>query len=272
MGQATVMNPFVLSSPTSERTMTDALQQVMIVEDHEIFRRGLRDLINTIEGYQVVAEVSSCEAMLAQIAQMHINLIMLDMYLPDGDGIQAIRQVRQQAARPPRVIILSAIMYPDTLVDAILAGADGYLTKDMPEGAIVRALQGFLRGELALSLKAATQLVHLLVHRYTELEAEARSSSPNGHMSTTLSPAPTEEPNKAASSSSVFFPTLTPQEANILQLLRQGQSNKQIATRLSISPYTVGKHVQHILRKLGVANRTQAASYTSFEGGTEPKG
>ena len=266
------MNHFVPSSTTIELSSTDVLQRVMIVDDHEIFRNGLRDLINIIEGFQVVAEAGSCENMLSLVEQMHIDLIILDMYLPDGDGIQAIRQVKCQGMHAPRVIILSAVMYRDTLVDSILAGAEGYLTKDMPAVDIVKSLKGFQRGELALSRKVTTKLVQLLVQRFAEKETEVFSSLQNDHISTpSLSLSPPVQLNTVASSRSTFIPTLTPQEDKVFQLLRHGLSNKQIATRLSISPYTVGKHVQNILHKLGVTNRTQAVSYTSFEGGIYPK-
>ena len=130
----------------------------MIVDDHEIFRWGLRDLINSIEGFQVVAEAGSCQDALTWVEQMHIDLVVLDMYLPDGDGIQVTRQLKRQAANPPCVIILSAMINDDTLVDAILAGADGYLTKDMPAGDILKSLKGFQRGQLALPRAVTTNL------------------------------------------------------------------------------------------------------------------
>jgi two-component system, NarL family, response regulator DevR len=260
------MNPFDHSSHTTALSSTHH-QRVMIVDDHEIFRHGLRDLINSIEGFQVVAEAGSCQDVLTWVGQMHIDLVILDMYLPDGDGIQVTRQLKRQAANPPCVIILSAMMYDDTLVDAILAGADGYLTKDMPAGDILKSLKGFQRGQLALPRAVTTNLVHLLVQKFAEKETEQSSNLQNGIASTDLSSLQTENTNNGASSSNASFPKLTQQEAKVFELLRLGQSNKQIASQLSISPYTVGKHVQNILRKLGVTNRTQAASYTLFEGG-----
>ena len=255
------MNAFVSSSDNREMSLPDQPLRALIVDDHEIFRHGLRDLINSIEGFQVVAEAGSCKSALALAEQRPIDLVVLDMYLPDGDGIEVTRQLRQQITPPPRVIILSAVIYDDTLVDAILAGAQGYLTKDMPASDIVNALKGFQRGELALLPTVTTNLVQMLVQKYSEAEAELSIQVHNSIIMTDLSMPPKEEsPNTAT-------PMLTSQEAKVFQLLRRGNSNKQIASRLAISPYTVGKHVQNILRKLGVTNRTQAASYTSFEGG-----
>ena len=249
------MNTFVSSTENKV-----SLARVLIVDDHEIFRHGLRDLIDTIEGFQVVAEANSCEDALALAQEGHIDLVMLDMYLPDGDGIGLTRHLRQQVTPPPRVIILSAIIYDDTLLGAILAGAHGYLTKEMPASAIVKALRGFQRGELALLPAVTANLVELLVKRYNEVEAELATHNE-------LSPSQKDELNSIAASASSAAGVLTPQETNVFQLLRFGHSNKQIASKLAISPYTVGKHVQNILRKLGVTNRTQAVSYTSFGGG-----
>jgi two-component system response regulator DegU len=260
-----MMNTFVSSTENKESFLPEEPLRVLIVDDHEIFRHGLRDLINSIEGFQVVAEANSCKDALALAEERHIDLVMLDMYLPDGDGIEVTRQLRQQVTPPPRVIILSAIIYDDTLLGAILAGAHGYLTKEMPASDIVKALKGFQRGELALLPTVTTNLVKLLVKRHSEVEAELSThSSP---ATNELAPSQKDELNSVVASSNSATSVLTPQETNVFQLLRFGHSNKQIASKLAISPYTVGKHVQNILRKLGVTNRTQAVSYTSFEGG-----
>jgi DNA-binding NarL/FixJ family response regulator len=262
------MNPFVLSSKTTT-VPTIHHQRVLIVDDHEIFRHGLRDLISSIKGFEVVAEGGSCQDALTLVGQMQIDLVILDMYLPDGDGIQVIRQLKQQANNPPSVIILSAMMYNDTLVAAILAGAEGFLTKDMPAGDILKSLKGYQQGQLALPRAMIANLVHLLVQKFSEKEAELSSNVQNGITPTDTTPLQRENISNSALLSNTYFPMLTQQEARVFELLRNGQSNKQIADQLSISPYTVGKHVQKILRKLGVTNRTQAALYTSFEGGID---
>lgn len=260
------MNPFGHSFNSTAISVT-AHKRVLIVDDHEIFRHGLRDLIDNIEGFQVVAEADSCKDTLICVKQMQIDLVILDLYLPDGDGIQVTRQLKQQVTNPPSIIILSAIIYDDTLVDAILAGADGYLTKDMPAVEIVKSLKAFQGGLLALPQAMTTNLVYLLVQKFAEKGTELFSNMQIGISSTDTTSLPTEKITNSASYSNASFPMLTQQEARVFELLRQGQSNKQIASQLSISPYTVGKHVQKILRKLGVTNRTQAAAYTSFEGG-----
>jgi DNA-binding NarL/FixJ family response regulator len=257
------MNSF-RSSNNNEMLSTGHPQRVMIVDDHELFRHGLRELINSIEGFQVVAEAQLCTEALALAKQKRIDLVMLDMYLPDGDGIQVTRQL-QQVTPPPKVIILSAFMRDESLVDAMLAGASGYLTKDMPAGDIAKSLKSLKHGELALPRVVTANLVRLLVQKYAQAEPKVVTTQ---HVTPTSdgSSSQTDEISLPVSSSNTAIHMLTPQEAKVFQLLRNGLSNKQIAHRLGISPYTVGKHVQNILRKLGVANRTQAVSYTSFEG------
>jgi two-component system, NarL family, response regulator DevR len=262
------MNPFTFSSYTTVEPTSH--QRVLIIDDHEVFRHGLRALIESIDGFEVVAEGGSCSDALTLVGQVHIDLIILDMYLPDGDGTQVIRQLKRLSTNPPSVIILSAVMSDETLVEAILAGAEGYLTKDMPADDIVKSLEDIQQGQLALPRAVTTKLVPLLVQKFSEKEAELSS-----HVQKETSPVDAtaaleiENGNDSTIDSNTSTPMLTQQEARVFELLRNGQSNKQIASQLSISPYTVGKHVQKILRKFGVSNRTQAVLYTSFEGGID---
>ena len=259
------MNPYALSSNTPAVPATNH-RRVLIIDDHEIFRHGLRDLINTIEGFEVVAEGGSCKDAITLVGQMQIDLVILDMYLPDGDGIQVIRQLKKLNAKPPSVIILSAVMSNETLVEAILAGAAGYLTKDMPADDILKSLKDIQQGQLALPRAETTKLVYLLVQKISEKEADLSLHVQNDNSIIDTDRIESANIRDTPLNSSTSTPMLTQQEARVFELLRDGQSNKQIASQLSISPYTVGKHVQKILRKLGVTNRTQAALYTSFKG------
>lgn len=257
------MDPFILS-PHPTRTPTNHLR-VLIIDDHEVFRCGLRDLINSTDGFAVVAEGGSCRDALTKVAQIHIDLVILDMYLPDGDGSQIIRQLKKLNNHPLRVVLLSAVMSDETLVDAILAGAEGYLTKDMPADAICTSLKAVQEGQLALPRAVTSKLVSLLVQKFSQREAQPPPHAQNGTPPIDLAPLRAEDGDRATLVPNKAALMLTPQEARVLELLRNGHSNKQIAARLSISHYTVGKHIQNILRKFGVSNRTQAVLYTSSE-------
>ena len=242
--------------------------RVMIVDDHEIFRQGLRNILIDIDGFDVVAEASRCSDVLKHATKVPIDLVLMDSSWPDADGIQAIQLLRDLIPSP-QVVLLSSIIEDDALLEAISAGASGYLTKDLPAKDVINALQGLHRGELALQPSVATNIIHLLVERCTNLE-KALAMHRQTNTKSTISLPSSKISAKTKSSSTFFSPSaldrLTSREYKVYQLLCQGLSNKEIAARFSISHYTVGKHVQQILRKLGAANRTQAVSYATFEG------
>lgn len=279
------MNPFVSRSKTNRSQQdTGNLQRdlplkVMIVDDHEIFRHGLRDLINGIQGFKVVAEATSTMQALSLVRSIPIDLVFMDLSLRGENGLDATLQLKQSVS-PPFVIILSATMTNDTLMDAILAGADGYLTKDIPATDIVNLLRGFQQGALAILPAVAADVIHMLVKKCNDLtwrcdnlEAELILNDLRESKRVEI-PAPTMLQTGQSSAKGLSFPappSLTPQEEKVFQLMRLGHSNKHIAAQLSISHFTVGKHVQNILRKLRAKNRTQAVSHTSFEGGESPE-
>lgn len=262
------MDEFPSSSSNLVKSSIHSTLRVMIVDDHEIFRHGLRNVLNNIDGFHVVAEAGTCQEALVQMEITPIDLVLLDLSLPDFDGIEALLHL-QESASPPQVIILSETIDNDILLEAMLAGASGYLTKDTSSRNITKTLQGFQRGELAMLPTVAANVVRLLTQQCRHIEAELFNYIRNHTGKFDTSPTVTSSNGGSASTASVnsFLEVLTPQEDKVFQLMRKGLSNKQIAAQLFISPYTVGKHVQNILHKLGVVNRTQAASYTSFEGG-----
>ena len=258
------------STHPSERLSEGPTIRLMIVDDHEILRHGLREVINSVKGFTVVAEANSFQDTLTQIKRTAIDMVFMDLALPDGNGIELVHVLRQGSA-PPAIIVLSATLDDDVLLEAMLAGASGYLTKDVPAAEIARLLQGFQRGELVITSSIASRIINLLVEKYLMLELshiasqrETGATTPPDHYKHDLDPI---DPLQKREASPLSY--LTPQEDRIFQLMRLGLSNKQIASQLAISRFTVGKHIQNILRKLGVTNRTQAAqvaSSTTFEG------
>lgn len=240
--------------------------RVMLVDDHEIFRHGLGHIINNTGGFTVAAEASTCQDALAQFYSTAIDLVFLDLVLPDDNGMELVHILRQHNT-PPYIIVLSAKLNDELLLEAMLAGASGYLTKDIPATEIARLLEGFTRGEFVLTSPIASRLIHLLIaqcHSGESGQGAENIEAPGSTPPDRRLQGPADLLQKRGTSP---LSHLTAQEDKIFQLMRQGFSNKQIASQLSISRFTVGKHIQNILRKLGVINRTQAASYTSFEGG-----
>lgn len=250
--------------------------RVMVVDGQDIFRRKIRDILHGIGGFQVVAETASCRMALETVTRVQIDLVIAEFTLADGDGI-ALTTCLKELALPPRVIIFATAMHDPALLQAILAGADGYLVKDMSTRDIVKAFKNFERGGPAMQLAVTAHAIHLLVEQCKVVGAPlvsglARDTSAPDPLLISHVPGDDALCTRVPASGMPFAdgvttpPQLSPQEEKVLTLLRKGQRNKQIAAQLAISPYTVGKHVQNILRKLGVANRTQAAAYTSFEG------
>ena len=250
----------------------EKIQRVMIVDDHEVFRFGLRKLLAESDSFRVIADASNYEDALIRLQSVPIDLVLLDLHLPDVDGMEALHQLKKSSAAP-NVIIISATIDDDTLLDALLAGASGYLTKDTSAFEMLNALNAYQHGELALSSTIASHAIHLLRQHASMLEGEMALLRQNAMKAFNRSgpenvlPLPPALPPLQAARN--HLPILTPQEEKVYQYMRKGQSNKEIASELCISRFTVGKHVQNILRKLGATNRTQAVSYTLFEGDIE---
>lgn len=252
------MDVFIFSSlGVEQKSLGDPLR-IFVVDHHEIYRHGLCDLLSSTEDLQVVAEAGRYQDAIRQIVGLPVDTLLIDLELPDVQGMEALHRIREVVPFL-RIVILTDTLREDLLLEAMLAGANGYLTREMLATDILAALQCLKRGELALSPTLATRAISLLIEYardldsqlHTYLGSEARKTQ-QSHTSETSSP--------VMVAAHPLLSMLTSQEHRVFQLMRQGLSNKQIAVQLSISPFTVGKHVQHILRKLGVVNRTQAAS------------
>lgn len=243
--------------------------RVVIADGQEIFRNGLRNLLDDLEGFHVIAEVDNDSDLFQLLETRDVDLVLVDVALPhlsSLDWLQSLREIIQ----PSAVIVFSDVIDRDLLLQVFLRGVGGFLTKDLPKKVVTDALRCWRQGALALTPMIAATLIQSLVSKYQELEKVVQEYTESGlRLPYELIPASTADATHQAivnNISDVALQKLTHQESKVFQLMHQGLSNKQIAVRLAISPYTVGKHVQQILRKLGVANRTQAASYASFKG------
>ena len=206
--------------------------RVLIADDHAIVRKGIRALLSTVPGIEVVGEASDGNEAIAEAHRLLPEVILMDLVMPDLDGIAAIREI---TAHLPQVciLVLTSFASDDKLLPAIKAGALGYLLKDSGPGELVQAIYQVYRGESSL---------HPLVARRLLQE---------------LSPAHKQPP---------IVDSLTEREVEVLRLVAQGHSNQEIAEALTISEATVRTHVSNILSKLHLASRTQAALYALREG------
>ena len=211
--------------------MSDSIR-VFIAEDHAIVRQGIRALLSTEPGIEVVGEASDGERAVEQVLVLRPDVTLMDMVLPGIEGDEAIGRIR--AVWPEaRVLVLTSFVTDDKVLPAIRAGARGYLLKDSSPEDLVRAIRQVDRGESPLDPSVAGRVMSAL----SQLEGAA--------------PGPD---------------ALTAREIDVLREVARGFSNQEIADRLSLSEATVRTHISHILSKLGLASRTQATLYALREG------
>jgi len=205
--------------------------RMLVVDDHEVVRQGLVSLLDRRSGFEVVAQAGSVAESIAQAARFEPDLVIMDVRLPDGSGIEACREIR--AARPEtRVIMLTSYPDEEAVLSAIIAGASGYLLKQIRGRELVTALEAVGRGESLLD-PAVTEKVLERVRRM------------------------------ASGGASDELADLTGQERKILLLVAEGKTNKEIAAEVFLSDKTVKNYVSSILSKLNLQRRTQAAAFVA---------
>ncbi|MEV6390463.1 response regulator transcription factor [Nocardia xishanensis] len=204
--------------------------KVFLVDDHEIVRRGVGDLIDLEPDLEVVGEAGTCAQALARIPSLRPDVAVLDVLLPDGNGIELCRELLS-ANLDLRCLILTSFTDEQAMLDAILAGASGYVVKDIKSLELIDAIREVGAGKSLLDNRAAAALMAKL-----RSEAEAKSGP---------------------------LATLTAQERTLLALLGEGLTNRQIAGRMFLAEKTVKNYVSRLLAKLGVERRTQAAVIAS---------
>lgn len=206
--------------------MNRSSHTVVIIDDHPLFRKGLSQLLRTIPGFEIVGEAASGRDGLACVLETRPDLLLLDLNMKEMSGLEVLRELRR-ADIDTRVVMVTVSDAEEDLVAALRAGADGYLLKDMDPESMITALQSAAAGRIVVS----DALTHLM--------AAALRRDPR--------------PASAAAAG------LTEQEQRILERIAEGLSNKLIARDLDIAEGTVKVHVKHILRKLELRSRVEAA-------------
>jgi DNA-binding NarL/FixJ family response regulator len=209
--------------------------RLLVVDDHEVVRQGLVSLLDRRPGFQVVAEAGTVEQAIAQARLHQPDIVVMDVRLPDGSGVEACREIRAELPGT-RVIMLTSFPDDEAVLSAIVAGAAGYLLKQIRARDLVAALEAVGRGESLLD-PAVTERVLERVRRIA-----------TGAVDDELS-------------------VLTPQERKILMLVAEGKTNKEIAADVFLSDKTVKNYVSSILSKLNLERRAQAAAYVARQRG-----
>ena len=197
--------------------------RVMLVDDHTMVRRGLATFLMAFDDFKLVGEAQNGVTAIHLCAEIMPDVVLMDMVMPDMDGVSATRIIRQEFPRV-QVLALTSFKEEERIKNALEAGAIGYLLKDVSADELARAIRAAYSGRTTLSPDAAQALVH------------------------------------AAGQPPIPGLDLTEREHDVLALMVEGLSNTQIAGRLSVSPSTVKSHVSNILSKLGVASRTEAVT------------
>ncbi|HEX9042882.1 MAG TPA: response regulator transcription factor [Trebonia sp.] len=203
--------------------------RVFLLDDHEIVRRGVRDMLEAEGGITVVGEAGTAAAALARIPALRPDVAVLDVRLPDGDGVTVCREIR---SRMPEVacLMLTSFADDDALMDAVMAGAAGYVLKQIRGTDLVGAVRTVATGQSMLDSRAASQLM-------ARLRGQSARQDP--------------------------LAGLTPQEKRILELIGEGLTNRQIGEQLFLAEKTVKNYISGLFAKLGMERRTQAAAYAA---------
>jgi DNA-binding NarL/FixJ family response regulator len=202
---------------------------VVLADDQRVVREGLATLLGLLPGIEVVGTASDGQEAVALVERLHPDVVLMDLSMPRCDGVEATRRLREQGS-PTQVVVLTTYADDRSVVEALRAGARGFLTKDAGAEEIERAIAAVVRGEAAID--PAVQ--HHLVDAVTR-----RPEFPDG---------------------------LTPREAEVLSLVAQGLSNVEIAAQLVVSEATVKSHINHLFAKTGARDRAQAVAYAYRHG------
>ncbi len=205
--------------------------RVVVVDDHEVVRLGLRSLLEAQPEMWVVAEAGSADEALRQVERHRPHVAVVDVRLPDRSGLEACREIRQRFPET-RVVILTSHKDDQAIGQALRAGASGFVLKQVGGEELLRAVQAAAHGEIALDPQTAARVVA----RLQDLEAQAEAD---------------------------VFRDLSPREREVLVRVARGLSNKQIGAQLGLSEITVRNYVSNILEKLKLGNRVELAAFAA---------
>jgi DNA-binding NarL/FixJ family response regulator len=211
--------------------------RVLIADDHPLAREGMRAMMFGEPDLEVVGEATDGEEALKLCRELSPDLVLMDVHMPEMDGLEATRAIRGERLEVA-VLIVTGLESPDYLLEAVRAGAAGYILKYASRETLLGAVRGVLEGESPLDGELAMRLLARLA---------------NGT-------APSVEPEPAGKRGEELSPEqLTPRELDVLRLLAAGKTNREITQQLHLSLSTVKTHLEHIMDKLDVSDRTQAA-------------
>jgi DNA-binding NarL/FixJ family response regulator len=198
---------------------------ILIVDDHPLFRKGIRSLLESLLDFDVVGEAADGQAAIQLAGELQPDVILLDLQMPGSSGLESIQEILNESASS-RILVVTLFEDEDSVFAALRAGARGYLLKDAEDEEMVRAVRAVANDEAIFSPAIADRMVSFFAKR----------------------PALPK----------TIFPSLTEREREILKLIAQGDTNRSIADKLALSQKTIGNYVSNIFTKLQVADRAHA--------------
>lgn len=208
--------------------------RVMVVDDHEVVRLGLKALLSSRPGFEVVGEAETAEEAISKALSLMPDVIIVDVRLPGANGLEVCRRIKEKAPQI-KVIVLTAFPDDDYVIEAVEAGADGYMLKRVGSSELLEVLEKVRRGESVLDSSLLPKVFAYLRKLRKKERCEA-------------------------------FASLSERELQILALLAQGKSNREIAEELFLSEKTVRNYISQVLEKLGLSSRTEAVAYALRHG------
>jgi two-component system, NarL family, nitrate/nitrite response regulator NarL len=218
--------------------------RVLLVDDQALFRRALATLISAQHDMTVVGEGENGRDALDKVRALRPDLVVMDVNMPDASGVDGVNAIRQAGITTP-IVMLTVSEDDDDLFESIKAGANGYLLKNVRPEQLFEDLRGVMRGEAPIAPAVASRLLEALRTGGIPARGQAPAAAPDS--------------------------ILTRRESEILELVSQGLSNKEIANKLTITEGTVKNHVHNALEKLHLTNRVQAAAYAVRLGYARPE-
>jgi DNA-binding NarL/FixJ family response regulator len=214
--------------------------RLLLVDDHALFREGLAGLFAYQDDFEVVGEASDAETALVQVAALRPDIVLMDIDMPGDDGIATTRRLKSEFSEVT-VVMLTVHDATDKLLDAIKAGAQGYLVKNIRSAELLDQLRGLKHGEAAITRRMAARILEEFQRDHASVRVREKSAH-----------------------------ELTSREVEVLELVADRLSNKEIAARLVISEHTVKNHLKNILGKLHLRTRREAADYGLARGWVRP--
>lgn len=241
--------------------------RVLVVDDQALVRGGFRTILDSEPGIEVVGEAADGATAIAAVTALDPHVVCMDVQMPGMDGLTATRHIVAEHGDRPAVLVLTTFNREDYLFQALDAGASGFLLKNSSPEQLIEAVQVVARGDALLSPDVTRKVI--------EAAAARGATRPTAAPATDAATAPRPEPgDPAASAPTRSMPpelaSLTDREREVLELLAEGRSNAEIASRLWVGEATVKTHVSKVLQKLGLRDRVHAVVYAYEHGVVRP--